>query len=261
MRSVAGPAFRRFKRYAQLFDFTSDDAAATWKTTTAETTQSSLNHWLKQASKQELPHNHITLQLVQQLLPHMHTQLAPNTMGLAASTMGGFGAPAAGFGASGAGFGAGFNAGSGAGFAGANGLGSMYAHKAYPWDEHNEDGARKFVWPGRPNSVTPYRHIFYNPISKKECNETNARNGLPAEHDVLHLPINVKPLDCDDHLWEQARLNKPPHPELVCHHFEENASLIFHTLLAPDTTSSSPKSRDMGTFMRARKRGGLALPK
>jgi hypothetical protein len=102
---------------------------------------------------------------------------------------------------------------SGAGFGGAAGMGTVGNRSRYHGlDDHDED-AKVFDWPIRPNAVTEYRHIFYQPISRKECQERNALNGHPAVHDEKHTPNDLCPADVDDHMWQQALLNKPQNPE------------------------------------------------
>jgi hypothetical protein len=83
----------------------------------------------------------------------------------------------------------------------------------------------KYFWESYPNGASNYRHIFYNPITRKECQQKNAAvfdRLTVTNHQVTyeqfegteyHTPNNFKPDEIDDRLWMQAVANKPPHNE------------------------------------------------
>jgi len=47
----------------------------------------------------------------------------------------------------------------------------------------------------------------------RRCQEKNAQNGHPPQHHPAHTPNTIRPVDADDHMWQQALLNKPQNPE------------------------------------------------
>jgi hypothetical protein len=193
-------AYARFRREAQRWDFASANPARPPVDGLESALVKALEVALAQTQRPaNTAGNHITPQ-----------RLAMLGFGVAQTAAAGMGAGmAAGMGA-GMGFG---QAMSGAGFGGAAGMGNLGNRSRYHGlDDHNED-AKVFDWPIRPNAVTEYRHIFYQPISRKECQERNALNGHPAVHDEKHTPNTMCPADVDDHMWQQALLNKPQNPE------------------------------------------------
>eukprot|EP01047_Picozoa_sp_COSAG01_P057781 COSAG01_NODE_6722_length_3527_cov_5.521004_5_plen_212_part_00 len=196
-RYCAAPAYRRFRRSAQLFDFTSE---GTKQGSNVPTTQSALNTEIRSRFEgKDVCGNHVTPQVMYQLgmgTPNMGQPGMTQMPGMPYMQ----------------------GAASGAGFAGAGGGGAYgaMAYRAHALDQHSEgvgQGPAHFYWPIRPNAVTHYRHIFYNPVSRKECREKNAQHGYPPEHADSHTPNNVRPVDCDEHMWQQALLNKPENPE------------------------------------------------
>ena len=180
--------YARFRREARRWDFASAQVARP----TADGLESALVKALEAAlAQQQKPPNTAGNHITRDRLTMLGFGVAPIALGAA---------PSLGFG----------QAMSGSGFGGGAGFGNR--SRAHGLDDHNED-TKHFNWPIRPNAVTEYRHIFYQPISRKECQEWNALNGHPAAHDEKHTPNTLCPADVDDHMWQQALLNKPQNPE------------------------------------------------
>ena len=183
-------AYARFRREAQRWDF----ASANVRHPPPDGLESALVKALEVAlAQRQLQPNTAGNHITPQRLASAGLGVGPNAAvaGMPATT--GFGQPM-----------------SGAGFGGMGTVGNRSRYHGL--DDHDEDH-HVFDWPIRPNAATEYRHIFYQPISRKHCQELNALNGHPAVHDEAHTPNILRPADVDDHLWQQALLNKPQNPE------------------------------------------------
>eukprot|EP01043_Picozoa_sp_COSAG02_P005340 COSAG02_NODE_144_length_34086_cov_65.390944_15_plen_327_part_00 len=188
-----GEAYARFRREAQRWDF----ASANVRRPPSDGLESALVKALEVALAQnQRPANSAGNHITAQRLELLGFGVARNAAVAGMPATVGFGQPM-----------------SGAGFGGAAGMGTVGNRSRYHGlDDHDEDN-QVFDWPIRPNAATEYRHIFYQPISRKECQERNALNGHPAVHDEAHTPNDLRPVDVDDHMWQQALLNKPQNPE------------------------------------------------